>query len=89
MKKMLGMLLVFTMMFSVTALADGGPGGTPPDGTPPGAPPSGEMGTPPDGTPPDGAPGNGFHINMSLRPFDDGTAFTQMIAGIDTARAAA
>ncbi len=59
MKKMLGMLLVFTMMFSVTALADGGPGGTPPDGTPPGAPPSGEMGTPPDGTPPDGAPGNG------------------------------
>ncbi len=32
--------------------------------------------------PVDGAPGNGFHINMSLRPFDDGTAFTRMIAGI-------
>ena len=30
----------------------------------------------------EGAPGNGFHINMSLRPFDDGRAFTHMIAGI-------
>ncbi len=28
-----------------------------------------------------GAPGNGFHINMSLRPFDSGT-FESMIAGI-------
>ncbi len=28
------------------------------------------------------APGNGFHINMSLRPFADGTTFSHMIAGI-------
>ncbi len=28
------------------------------------------------------APGNGFHINMSLRPFGDGKAFSHMIAGI-------
>ncbi len=27
-------------------------------------------------------PGNGFHINMSLRPFEDETVFSQMIAGI-------
>ncbi len=28
------------------------------------------------------APGNGFHINMSLRPFGDGAVFSHMIAGI-------
>lgn len=28
------------------------------------------------------APGNGFHINMSLRPFEDEEKFRQMIAGI-------
>ena len=28
------------------------------------------------------APGNGFHINISLRPFQDGESFRQMIAGI-------
>ncbi|MBO4331320.1 MAG: glutamine synthetase [Oscillospiraceae bacterium] len=28
------------------------------------------------------APGNGFHINISLRPFDGGEVFSQMIAGI-------
>lgn len=28
------------------------------------------------------APGNGFHINISLRPFDDGAVFSHMIAGI-------
>lgn len=28
------------------------------------------------------APGNGFHINMSLRPFGDGRNFDYMIAGI-------
>lgn len=27
-------------------------------------------------------PGNGFHINMSLRPLEDETIFSQMIAGI-------
>ena len=58
MKKILSILLVLMMLFSVTAFAENGPGGTPP-----GDPPSGEMGTPPDGapggTPPDGAPGNG------------------------------
>lgn len=49
MKKILSILLVLTMLFSVTALAENGPGGTPP-----GDPPSGEMGTPPDGAPGDG-----------------------------------
>ena len=29
-----------------------------------------------------GAPGNGFHINLSLSPFDEKGAFSQMIAGI-------
>ncbi len=28
------------------------------------------------------APGNGFHINMSVRPFDNGELFPNMIAGI-------
>ena len=58
MKKILSILLVLMMLFSATAFAENGPGGTPP-----GDPPSGEMGTPPDGTPggmpPDGAPGDG------------------------------
>ena len=58
MKKILSIVLVLMMLFSVTAFAENGPGGTPP-----GDPPSGDMGTPPDGapggTPPDGAPGSG------------------------------
>ena len=67
MKRILAMilciLLAVSMVFSVTAFAEDGPGGTPPDGAP------GNMGTPPDGTPPDGfgggtppdgAPGGGF-----------------------------
>ena len=49
MKKIFSILLVLMMLFSVTAFAENGPGGTPP-----GDPPSGEM-----GTPPGGAPGNG------------------------------
>ena len=62
MKKILAITLALAMLFSVTALADGGSEGTPPGGTP------GDMGTPPDGTPPDGfgggtppdgAPGDG------------------------------
>ncbi len=57
MKKTLSILLVLMMLFSVTAFAENGPGGTPPGDTP-----SGEMGTPPGGapggTPPDRAPGN-------------------------------
>ncbi|MBP5173933.1 MAG: glutamine synthetase [Clostridia bacterium] len=28
------------------------------------------------------APGNGFHINMSVRPFGDGRLFSEMIAGV-------
>ncbi len=32
--------------------------------------------------PVDGAPGNGFHINMSIRPFGNGSDFNHMIAGI-------
>ncbi len=62
MKRILAMIicvmLSLSVVSSVTAFAEGGPGGTPP-----GDPPSGELGTPPDGapggTPPDGAPGNG------------------------------
>ena len=71
MKKILCLILALAMMFSITALAEDSPGGTPPDGfggTPPeGTPPDGfgggtsPDGTPPDGfgggTPPDGAPG--------------------------------
>ena len=49
MKKILSILLVLMMLFSVTAFAESGPGGTPP-----GDPPGGEMGTPPDGAPGDG-----------------------------------
>ena len=30
----------------------------------------------------DGMPGNGFHINMSIRPFENDKAFSHMIAGI-------
>jgi len=30
----------------------------------------------------EGAPGNGFHINMSLRPFGGGKEFSHMIAGV-------
>ncbi len=48
MKKILAIMLALAMLFSVTALADGGSEGTPPGGMP------GDMGTPPDGTPPDG-----------------------------------
>lgn len=33
-------------------------------------------------SPLDAAPGNGFHINMSLKPFDEKEAFSGMIAGI-------
>ena len=51
---LLALLLALTMFFSVSAFADGGPGGTPP-----GDPPSGDFGggTPPDGNPPSGGPG--------------------------------
>ncbi len=45
MKKFLSILLALAMLLSVTALAENGPGGTPPDGAPSGAP--------------DGAPGGG------------------------------
>ena len=60
----LSILLVATMLFSVTAVAENGPGGTPPSGDQGGTPPDGfGGGTPPDGfgggTPPDGAPGGG------------------------------
>ena len=50
MKRILSILLVLMMLFSETAFAENGPGGTPP-----GDPPSGEMGTPPDGAPGDGS----------------------------------
>ena len=51
----LSILLVTTMLFSVTAVAENGPGGTPPSGDQGGTPPDGFGG----GTPPDGAPGGG------------------------------
>ncbi len=59
-------LLAMTMLFSMTAAAENGSGGTPPSGGPGDTPPEG---TPPDGTPPggfgtgmpqDGASGGGF-----------------------------
>ena len=70
MKKILSIFLVLAMLFSMTAFAEEGQGGTPPgdppqgemgmppeggpDGTPPGEPPEGKMGTPPDRKPGDG-----------------------------------
>ncbi len=59
MKKIFCLILALSMMFSISALANGVPGGTPPDGfgsaPPEGTPPDGfGGGTPPDGTPPDG-----------------------------------
>ena len=51
----LSILLLTTMLFSVTAVAENGPGGTPPSGDQGGTPPDGFGG----GTPPDGAPGGG------------------------------
>ena len=64
-KKILSILLVLTMLFSVTSFSESIPGGTPP-----GDPPDGVRKTPPDkpdggmpggpgGPPPDGAPGSG------------------------------
>ena len=74
MKKILSILLVLMMLFSVTAFAENGPGGTPP-----GDPPSGEMGTPPDGapggTPPDGAPGNGGGFGGGTPPGGSTSSF--------------
>ncbi len=63
MKKIFCLILALSMMFSISALANGVPGGTPPDGfgsaPPEGTPPDGfGGGTPPDGTPPDGFGGS-------------------------------
>ena len=79
MKKILSILLVLMMLFSVTAFAENGPGGTPP-----GDPPSGEMGTPPDGapggTPPDGAPGNGGGFGGGTPPGGSTSSFEYVAA---------
>ena len=79
MKKILSILLALMMLFSVTAFAENGPGGTPP-----GNPPSGEMGTPPDGapggTPPDGAPGNGGGFGGGTPPGGSTSSFEYMTA---------
>ena len=56
-RKILAVILAIAMIItlSLTAFAEGGPGGTPPSGSPPGgSPPSG---SPPGGSPPGGAPG--------------------------------
>ncbi len=63
MKKIFCLILALAMMFSISALANGVPEGTPPDGfgsaPPEGTPPDGfGGGTPPDGTPPDGFGGS-------------------------------
>jgi hypothetical protein len=74
MKKILSILLVLMMLFSATAFAENGPGGTPP-----GDPPSGEMGAPPDGapgrTPPDGAPGDGGGFGGGTPPGGSTSSF--------------
>jgi len=51
-RKILAVILAIAMILTLTltAFAQGGPGGTPPSGSPPG-------GSPPSGSPPDGAPG--------------------------------
>ena len=70
MKKILSILLVLMMLFSVTAFAESGPGGTPP-----GDPPSGEM-----GTPPDGAPGDGGGFGGGTPPGGSTSSFEYMAA---------
>ncbi len=74
MKKILSILLVLLMLFSVTAFAENGSGGTPP-----GDPPSGDMGTPPDGapggTPPDGMPGEGGGFGGGTPPGGSTSSF--------------
>ena len=59
-KKLLAIILAVAMVFSftITAFAEGGPGGTPPSGSPPSG--SSSM-----GTPPDGAPGGGSSSSVS------------------------
>ena len=54
MKKIISILLVLMMLFSITAFAENGPGGTPP-----GDPPGGGMGMPPGGAPGSGGFGGG------------------------------
>ncbi len=78
MKKMISILLVLTMLFSATALAENGPGGTPP-----GDPPGGEMGTPPDGAP-DGGFGGGTPPGGSTSSFEY-TAATEITEAAEQA----
>ena len=86
------------MLFSGSAFAENGPGGTPP-----GDPPGGQMGTPPDGgpggtppgdppggemgTPPDGAPGNGGGFGGGTPP-GGGTASFEYQAAAEITEAA-
>ena len=69
MKKILSILLVLMMLFSVTAFAENGSGGTPP-----GDPPGGEMGTPPDGAP-GGTPGEGGGFGGGTPPGGSTSSF--------------
>ena len=85
MKKILSILLVLAMLFSVAALAEGGSGSTPP-----GDPPDGTMGTPPDGgmgTPPDGMPGNGGGFGGGTPPGGGTSSFEYTAATEITAAA--
>ena len=77
MKKILSILLVLMMLFSVTAFAESGPGGTPP-----GDPPSGEM-----GTPPNGAPGNGGGFGGGTPPGGSTSSF-EYTAAVEITEAA-
>ena len=77
MKKILSIFLVLMMLFSVTAFAESGPGGTPP-----GDPPSGEM-----GTPPNGAPGNGGGFGGGTPPGGSTSSF-EYTAAVEITEAA-
>ena len=79
MKKILSILLVLMMLFSVTAFAESGP-----SGTPPGDPPSGEMGTPPDGAPGNSGFGGGTPPGGSTSSFEY-TAATEIIEAAEQA----
>ncbi len=78
MKKILSILVVLMMLFSVTAFAENGPGGTPP-----GDPPGGGMGTPPDGAP--GGFGGGTPPGGSTSSFEY-TAATEITEAAEQAR---
>ena len=85
MKKILSILLAFTLLFSASALAEGGSGSTPP-----GDPPDGMMGTPPDGgmgNPPGDPPENGGGFGGGTPP-GGGTSSFEYAAAAEITEAA-